>query len=369
MKRIAILIFLSTLLILSGCRRGAETAEETPVPVQVFTVHPDSISTYLEVTGSLEAGNDALVYSKLSDKLIEIRKNVGDWVKKDEIIAVLENRLGEEGMNQARAALRSMEARYRQIKSDYERYERLYREKAVSDQQWEKIRSAMQEAEANLTQLRAAYHQAKEQYENSFIKAPFDGRVGSLFFDEGQTVPMGQPVVRIVNTRLMKARLNIPDIHLHKLRVGQQVLAEFPSLPGKVFRGRINRIDSAIDPMSRTARAEVIFANETSLLQSGMYGLFRVETEKRSQAIVVPDNAIITQTEVRVDTTTGEIYSHPRHFVFVVEDSMAKFTRVRMGLESRNRVEIVEGLKEGDRVIVVGQKVVKDEQPVRIVRK
>jgi len=350
-----------------SCQRKVEDAVEPIVPVRVYQVRPDTIATNIEITGTLEAVNDAVVVSKISEKLNKIRKQVGSRVQKDEVIAILENRILKEGLNQAKAALASAEARYAQVKQDYQRYQRLYKEKAISQQQWEKMQSTMQEVEAALNQMKAAYEQANERFKNSFIRAPFDGIVGSIYFDEGEMVPVGQPVAKIINTALMKAKLYVPDIYLSQLQQDQTVIAEFPSLPEKKFQGKINRIDPAIDPLSRTVQVEVLFENKAGELASGLYGLFKIEARKKTNTIVLPDNAVLTQTEINIDPETGETIPHRKYYVFVIQGETVRLTPVEVGLESGERVEIVRGLNHGDRVVVVGQRIVRDGQKVKII--
>ncbi len=368
MKKGFLILFAASLLFGIGCGKKAVQQTEVTVPVKIYRIQPDTISTYLEITGNLEAVNDAQVYAKVSGKVDKILKTTGSRVRKDEAIAVLENTINQQGLKQAEAALQSAKARYDQVKQDYERYQRLYEQKAVSQQQWDQVSSGMQEAKASVEQLEAAYQQAKEYLENTYIKAPFDGIVGSLFFDEGQTVAQGQPVVKIINTNLMKAKINVPDVHIRQLKIGQRIYGTFPSMQNMEFAGKINQIDPAIDPMSRTVQVEAIFSNDAKNLKSGMYGLFHIETEKHTNAAVVPDNAIIARTDIKINPETGETYTNKRKFVFVVNSDTAKLTEVQGGLESRGRVEIVSGVNPGDQVIVVGQKVVKDGQKVQIIK-
>ncbi|MFZ0391216.1 MAG: efflux RND transporter periplasmic adaptor subunit [Calditrichia bacterium] len=364
--RITLLFLIITLLLLS-CSKEQQQTEQKAVPVRVYTVEPDSISRYLELTGSLEAENDAMVFSKVSEKIVDIRRKVGEKVQKNDLIAVLDNQIYQQGVNQARAALQSLEARSKQVLQDYRRYERLYKEEAVSQQQWEKISSSRDEVEAGLAQSRAMLQQSLEQLENTYIRAPFDGVVGSLYFDEGQTVPVGQPVAKIISTRLMKAKLNIPDIHLNKVQAGQVVVAEFSQFPGQNFPGRLQQLDPAIDPVSRTIGAEAVFNNDERLLKSGMYGTFYIEIAHKTGTFVVPDNSVLTRTEVKVNPATGETYTETSNFVYVVNDSHAKMTAIKTGLEAGDRIEVTEGLRSGDEVIVVGQRIVKNDEEVEVI--
>lgn len=363
-----ILKIILSIFLLAGCQNSENETAEKPVPVKVYQVKPDNISSYLEITGSLEARDDAIIYSQVSEEMKQILKPVGSPVNAGETIAILKNNLWQEALKQARASLESIEARHSQVKSDYDRYQRLYDEKAISQQQWEKIRSAMQETEASLAQVRAAYQQANEQFLKTYIQAPFAGIVGSLYFDEGQMIAMGQPVAKIINTRLMKARLNIPDIHIQKLHIGQNVEAVFPVWPDMIFTGSIRQIDPAIDPFSRTVEAEVIFENKDNRLQSGLYGQFKLELESKNNVVIIPENSLMRRTQVEINPETGETSTVKQYFVFVVNSDTARQVEVSPGLESDGRVEVTSGLTENDQVIIVGQKIVKNGRLVTIIQ-
>jgi membrane fusion protein, multidrug efflux system len=360
-------ILIISFLFLAACEQNADDTIEKPVPVKVFNVKPDTLANYLEISGNLEAQNDALVFCQVSEEIKKIYKPVGSYVKKGETIAELENQIWKETLNQAQASLNSITARHEQVKSDYERYGRLYEERAISQQQWEKIRSSMQETEATMAQLKAAYEQAYEQYLNTYIKAPFDGIVGSLYFDVGQMASIGQPVAKIVSTYLMKARLNVPDIHITKLRLGQKVIATFPAVPDKEFVGVINQADPAIDPLSRTVEVEVIFQNKEQNLISGLFGLFKLELIQKNDVLIIPEHAIIRRTQLEIDKQTGETSTRQQYFVFVVQNDTARQIEVIPGLESDQRIEISSGLESGDQLIIVGQKIVKEGRWVTII--
>jgi len=356
-------ILLSTL----ACEKDIQNNEQKNIPVKVYRVRPDTITTYLDISGNLEAKNDALIYGQVTEQLRKISKPVGAKVKSGDIIAVVENKIWRETLNQAEASLKSIEARHEQVKSDYDRYQRLYNEQAISQQQWEKIRSSWQESEAALARMRAAYQQASEQFEKTYIIAPFDGIVGSLYYDVGQMVTVGKPVAKIVDTEIMKAYLYIPDIHLTKLHINQKVVVSFPVLPGRKFTGYINQADPAIDPLTRTVEVEVIFPNKENELKSGLYGLFKLELSRHDNVLVLPDNALIRRTQLEINRNTGETYTTQKFYVYTVKNDTARQVEVFPGAEDDSRVEILKGLQTEDLVVVVGQKIIKDGSPVQII--
>lgn len=359
-------LFLIAGLVFS-CQKSEEKKEERAVPVNVLVLKPDSIRSVVEITGNLEAVNDALVISKVSEQLKEIVKPVGSKVSAGEVIVKLDDCLLLQAKKQAEAVFNSALARYKNVKQDFERYQRLFEQKAISQQQWEKMKSAMQEAEAGLAQAKAALGQASEQFENTTLKAPFAGIVGSIFYERGQLAPMGQPVVKIINPQFMKAKLYLPDLYFQKIKMGQKVRAYFPAIKNKTFTGKVIKIDPAIDPMSRTFTVEALFNNQAGLLTSGLYGLFEIELKVHKNVVVIPDNAVLSQTSVRVDPETGKPHAEREYFVFSVKNGKAVLKQIESGLNAGDRLEIKKGLAFGDSVIVVGQRLLKEGQKVKIV--
>lgn len=354
------------LLFFLGCQSENDKEDETTIPVSVFVARPDSISQNLKLTGGIEAVNDAIVYSKISEKIDSILVRSGDKVKADQLLAVQSNQLLFEGVNVAQAALGNARAQYEMMQKNYERMQRLFSEQAISQQRFDQEETQFKLAEAGLEQARAHLGQAREQYENSFVKAPFSGTVAMIFFDEGQTAPAGQPVAKIVDTRQMKAKLYVPEVEVSSISVGQKAIIKFPALPEKQFFGVLYRIDEAIDPVKRALEIEVRITNNGTILKSGMFGQFLVETKHRTNTIVLVDNAIMTQTEVELDPETGEQKSVKRHFVYTIKDGKARMQDVVPGIYYHGKIEVTSGLSFGDSVVVVGQNIIKDGDLVKI---
>ena len=249
---VGLLVFL--LVVFAGCHRQAEeqaVKEETAVPVMVHVAKPETISRYLKLTGGIEAENEALVYSKTSETIEKILVKIGDQVKRDQPLVIQSSQILQQGIMQAESALRSTKSQHELVRQEYERTERLFRENIISQQHLEQAKTQFEAAEAGVEQAESRLNQAREQYETSVIKSPFAGKVAMIFFQAGQTAPAGQPVVKIVHTSAVKAKLYVPEIDLAHVAIGQKVIATFPAFPDVEFTGSVDRMDEAIDPLKR----------------------------------------------------------------------------------------------------------------------
>lgn len=365
MKKIS-LVFIPFIL-MAGCEATIEQVDKAPVPVQISSIRPDSISQFLKLTGGIEALDDALVYSKVSETAEYILVKPGDTVRGNQTLAVQTSHILQQGMNLAQASVENAETQYAMARQDYERMQRLFRNNAVSQQQCDQSETQYKAAQAMVKQAEAQLEQAREQYQNSIIKSPFAGTVAMVLYEKGQMVPAGQPVVQIVNDSQMKAKLFVPALDISLIRRGQNVIARFPAIPDTEFAGHIERINGAIDPVNRTMEIEVRIENTHPMLKSGMFGQFLIETQSHSNTIVLPDNVILSDTEVTLNPDTGEQTSVKRYYVYTVEGGAARLRQVEPGLYSEGRMEIVSGLSSSDSVIVMGQNLLKDNTPVTIV--
>ncbi len=360
-------VIFGVILGMMGCAQQEGEQLQEPIPVQVFVVRQDSLVRYVEIPASLEGEQETHLVARIAGKLESVKVAVGQRVTSGEVLGSMETAMLVQQVAQAEAARAAAEAALTIARREFERMQRLAQEQAISPQQFDQVKTRYDQARAQMQQADAAYRLAKEQWRNALFIAPFNARVAAIYFDEGEFVPVGQPVFRLVTTQQYKADLAVPDAYWNEVQPGQQVLATFPDVPGVRFRGKIVRKDDAIDPFSRTFGVRVELRDDYQRLRSGMFGVFRIAVKKVQQVPVIPDNAVASRTEVVIDPRTGQSRYQQRYYVFVVQQGVARRVPVTLALTAADRVAIARGLQPGDSLIVVGQKLVKDGQPVKVV--
>lgn len=362
------LIVLALSLMIIGCKKKKSEEVERVIPVEVYVAAPDSISSFIKLTGGIEAQNDAFVYSKVSEKLTSVNVRPGDKVKAGQILAVQYNKSALQGKLVAEAGLKSAKIQLKAKLDDFNRMKNLLAKNAVSKQQFDMSKSQYDVAQASLEQASASMEQAKVQYENTILRAPFDGRVGMVYFEVNEMVAAGQQVIKIVNANTVKAKLRVPAVDIQKLSVGQQVNASFPSLPDTQFSGTVEKIDEAIDPLTRTLEIEVRLNNENNLLKSGLFGEFLVKTSSRTGTVVVSEMTVMTHTKI-LTNEKGIQTEQPDYFIYVLNKGRAEKRSITPGLLSSGFIELVQGATFGDSIIVAGQNIVKNGDSLRVVTK
>ncbi len=361
------MILLLFIFLFIGCQPDDETETEREVPVKVFVIKPASISKSIKLTGGISSAKDVILYSKISEKLESINVKVGENVREGQILAVQYNELLKQGIDAAEASLKNAEAQVNLIRQDFERTERLFKQNAVSQQQYDQILTQKQAAEAGLEQASAMMKQAKEQYQNSFIKAPFPGTVAAVYFEVNQMVPAGQPVIHLISSGGMKAKLKVTAKDIPYIKRGLNTAIKFPSIPNSEFSGVVSSINQSVDAFTKALEIEVQLNENDTRLKSGLFGEFYIEVIAKENTIVIPENALLRQTEVIIDREKGIQTPVRKHYVYLVKEGRADLVEVEPGISSNGRIEIAKGLDNGDTLIIVGQNIVDEGQKVKVI--
>jgi RND family efflux transporter MFP subunit len=352
MKKIMVVIigvsFLLFLLLFS-CRTPSQEQEKEEesfgaAPVKVFEVKRQKISEKLHYTGIIEAWKKINITPDAGGKIAKIYVDEGDMVREGQLLAELDTRAIRLQLEQAEAALAVAEANYKDAKRNMERMERLIEEKAVSDQQYEKIKLAYEGAEAQLQQAKAAVNLARHNLDVSLMKAPFSGVVASKNAEVGDVInPMmgafspNSGVLTLMDFSRVKIEIDVSPQEIVRIKRGQIALLSVDSYPDRVFEGKVTIVNLTAEPLSRKFKVEAQIDNRELLLRPNTFGEVTLEVSTHENALVIPQTAVLEN-----------------HIVFLARDNKAERKEVTLGLQNAELVEVLSGIEEGDPVIVEG---------------
>lgn len=192
------------------------------------------------------------------------------------------------------------------------------------------------------------------KYELAKVDSPLSGVIGRTFLDRGAAVvSQATAVALVVDMEQMIVRLNIPEQDLPYIKKGLIAELKVDAYPDEYFTGEVSKVSEVMDSQTRTLPAEIRIPNAKHRLKSGMYARIKIFAGKHSGALVIPQDGLVKE-----DNLT---------YVYTVEDAVAKKTKVKAGIYQENRVEILEGLKEGQRIIVFGHQGLKDGSEVNVI--
>ena len=298
--------------------------------VETLILEPTSFTDVIELTGSVEALDDATLSSQ-TNGTVEMLQDRGTRVQKGEVVAKID-------AEEAKAAVERAEAQYALAQDQFERQQPLYRDSVISALEFEQVRS-----ERN--QTRAALSQARTRFENTRVRAPFAGTIEERFIEVGEQAAPGMKVARLVNTRRVKVTAGVPGRYANDIRKGTPVQLDFRRYDAGVRTAEATFVGNAIDPESRTFPIEVTVQNEDGRLKPSMGVNLRVTRAVLDSALVVPRSAILR------DETGPHVYVAERTDSTVV----ARNRELVLGPATGGRVVADSGLAAGDEVLIAGQ--------------
>jgi RND family efflux transporter MFP subunit len=318
----------------------AKTTQEQAAPT-VIALPPKAgapVDTFM-LPGNVTAYTDSPIYSRTSGYLTKWYYDIGAHVKKGALLAEIATPELDKQLLQAEADLGTAEANAKNAHATAQRYQGLVTTNAVSQQDTETFAnqatataSAVKSAQANVDRL-------KELQSFEKVYAPFDGVVTARSIDIGQLIDTGaaKELFHMQALNVLRVYTNVPQMYSANLKRGSKIDITFPEYPGRTFQGTLVRTAEAIDPASRTLLVEVNLDNRKGELLPG--ALAQVHFKAPAvQTFIIPVSAIIFR---RQGTQVGTVGS----------DNVAHLLPVTIGQDDGTTVQIVSGLKAGDRVI------------------
>lgn len=313
---------------------GAGAAQA--VAVVAAPARREAISVGIEALGTANANESVDVTSKTSNIVTAIRFADGQQVKAGDVLVELDRA-------QAMAELAAATADYTESRNSFNRSRELLATEALSKAQHEQLEAAMKANEARVDA-------AKAKVADTYIRAPFSGRVGLRRVSLGKLINPGTVITTLDDTSSMKVDFSVPDVYVGSLREGLQLVARSSAYPGRDFTGRVLSVDSRIDPVTRAVTVRAVLPNRDAALKPGMFLTVELAREQR-QALLIPEEALVPE--------------QARQFVYVVANGRVSKREVQIGRREPGRVEVAQGLNEGERVVTEGTLKLREGTPVR----
>lgn len=311
----------------------AAQAEKTPqaadarATVEAVKVTVGPISREISAIGSVRSDEAVIIRPEIPGRVAKILFDEGQRVTRGQPLIRLDGTILAAQFEQAKANLALSQA-------NSERAQKLYRQGAGTER-------ARDEASAKLRVDQAAMEVSRAALEKTEIAAPFDGIVGLRRVSVGAYVTAGEDIVNLEKIDAVKLDFRVPETYLRAVRVGQTLTITVDAYPDRTFSGEIYAIDPLVDQTGRSIVIRARVPNEDLILRPGLFARIKLEVERVTNAILVPEEAIVP----RGDQTL--IYK-------VVGDGFEEVP-VKLGLRRGTQVEVVSGLSPEDVVITGGQ--------------
>ncbi len=320
----------------------------SPVEVQVMKPIRRDIAYTISLPANIAPLYQTTLHAKVAGYLNWIGPDKGDWVKKDQVVAKID--------------APELEEQYQQAVADY-KIKRLTYERLAKV--WKESPDVIAKQDVDVAQ--AGYEGAKHVMEQRHVlrdytnvRAPFDGLITARFADPGALIQVAtssaagaMPLFTIMNIETVRVYANVPQDNVALAKVGTPALLTVNEHPGRQFHGAMTRSTLALDPATRTMLVEIDLPNKDHALQPGTFGELTLTLALHRDALALPPNALVAGAKAKT--------------VVIVEQGVAQTVPVKIGLNDGTWMEVIDGLRGDEDVVVVGKSKVVDGMPVHTI--
>jgi multidrug efflux system membrane fusion protein len=355
MKKLIILI------LILGCSKK-QSQINSPPRVKVNQVIQKTIPLKIDAIGHFVAYNSADIKAQVEGQLMDVHFVEGSVVEAGSTLFTIDPRTYENTLDEAMAQLEESKANLIYSMQQLNMYKGLVSDDYVSPLKFLEYKTENSISEAEVLKNEAAVRKAAINLDYCFIKAPFTGITSKRFIDVGNLiVNNGEPMVTIKQIDPIYVDFSIPErdfIRLMKEQTKEQrdLLITFPDEPGTPFLGKLVLIENEIDQYTGMIPLRGELKNHENLFWPGQFVRVQVILRYEENALLVPENAV-------------NIGQKGRYALVIGEDNIAEYRSLEIGEQIGDLIQVKNGLKAGEKVVIEGQLNVKPKHPVTIVEK
>ena len=334
-----IIALTTAMLILVSCSEKKETTKEKIIPkVTVKEIKKSSESEVLIYSGTIEADNVVSLGFSVPGRISGVYVQEGQKVEKGQLLAVIDVTTYKNAFDIAHAGLE-------QANDNFKRLNDLYQKGSLPERDFIAIKVAVAQANANK-------NLAAKNLADTKLYAPFSGMITSKMTEVGATAAPGVPAFTVMKIDKVFAKASITESEISKLKIGTDAKVDIASI-GETFNGKVAIVNPSADALTRTFDVKVRLDNTENKLLPGMISNIKIETGNEVGVITVPGDAIVRDANNLI-------------YVYVVKENKAIKKRVSLGNFKGNEVIVTNGLQLNDKVIIAGQRNLKDGQTVAL---
>lgn len=362
-KKWSTIVLIAMVLILAGFGyyrisenlKASQRQGRPPQTVETAQVERGDITSELSFTGDILPIQQTNIYSRVTGNIQKLYVDIGDYVSAGKTLALIDQSTFIQSVKQNEGLLNQAKASLLNNQVNYERLRILFEKGLTAKGDLDNAETLVKVSEAQVETAEANYENAKLQLSYCNISAPFSGYITKKFLDQGSLVSSGtsNSIFLLANISKLKIMVNVLEKDIPLLEEIRNVTIKTDAYPNEEFTGVFKKMSQSVDLNTRTMPVEVDIDNKGNILKPGMFARVELVLDRHSNIIKVPLQC------VRTDEKGS--------FVFMINnESTAIKMYVTTGLQSDNMIEIVTGLSDTDKVVTVGQELIKENSKVKI---
>ena len=382
---ISIICLLTTLM--CGCKKEESVETNTATNVTVYEISANNINSEVNYTGEIKALEESDVSPKVTATIKNLNCEIGDYVNQGDVLAVLDDTDYLIAYNQALSAyntaygslqqmtlqlttaISNAQLEYNNALSNYNRQKTLYDAGAISKVTLEAAETRLSTAEINLNSAKTNYDialtstyatakasvdsaqavldSATNNLNNTIIKAPINGYIASKNGNPGQIAAAGSPMFSIKSTDIVNVEISVTESVIPYINIGTKASISVSTAGINDINGEVSVVNTVKNPQTGMYTVKIKIDNNDDILKLGMMADVILETQAKSNVIVIPSSSIIQE-------ETG--YS-----VYIIKDNVAEKRSITTGITNNDFTEVISGLSVGETVVVSGKEYISEE--------
>ena len=358
MKTSILLSLVSAGILLSACGDSKTKGEAEQAPAKV-TLQTVSLSTYADevtFTGNVEGDRRVSLSTKIMGPILSMPFDEGAQVSAGQTVARIKSDDVSAKRAQVKANLIEAQAALKNVEINYVRVKSLYDNKTATKKEMDDIEMAYNMAKARVSAVEEMEKEVTDVIGYGEIISPIHGFVVKKMAQEGDMAVPGMPLMIIEDLSLLKINARVPETEIHLFKKNDKVKVRIDALPDVILNGIVEQINPGGNPASRQFEVKVMLTDikpeYRAMIKSGMYAKVMLGKESK-QSVMIPENSLIKR---------GQLEG-----LFVVSDNRTALLRwVKTGQRNGDRIEILSGLQESERIVMSSDVKLKDGQKVEV---
>ena len=320
-----------------GAKSGGKSAKAGAIPVDVYMVGMETVENQIFASGTVLPNEEVTLMSEISGRLVKLNIQEGSSITKGQLIAKINDR-------DLKAQLQKVEFNQDLARKIETRQQKLLKVEAINLEEYDVTSN-------NIRVLDAEREVIASQLEKTEIRAPFSGRIGLKNISEGAHLAPGTPIVTIIQSNPIKIDFTVPEKYTSSIRVGSAVTF---NLDGDLFNyaAKVIALDPKVDESLRTLRIRAIAPNPAGKFVPGAFVKVKANLAADNKAVMIPTEAIVPVLKGKK--------------VFIVKNGKAEEVMVTTGLRTDKKIQILDGLRQGDSLITSGIMALKPHTAVKV---
>ncbi len=322
--------------------------------VRIEKVSRKSLASYLILNGTVEPERLVKVYSRLQAYVKKLEKEEGDFVKVNSVLAQLDDTEIGISYQQAKIQLEQAQTALKDEENNFNRNKELKKSELISEQDYQTVESKYKTVKLEYRNKLENFKNLQLQLSYTKIKSLVEGYVTERLIEVGDKVNSNQHVYTVEDFYPLLIRVYVPSSDALKLKQGLRTEVTSDILTGHLFTGNVKLINPRIDVQSGTVKVTVEVYDKSLKLKPGMFVEVKIVIGEKQDTIVIPRKSIT--------------YKLEKAYVFVFRKMQVFRRDIKLGVSEEDRVEVIEGLDEGEMLVTVGVETLKDQMRVRVSR-